>query len=90
MFINFSRAKNVDINEYMLEYEHLYKKMEDLRMKLPDAVLVFKLLDGASLSIGNQKLELALGKEMKFSDMKSALKRLSNKASSTNITNIAI
>ena len=90
MFINFSRAKNVDINEYMLEYENLYKKMEDLRMKLPDAVLVFKLLDGASLSIGNQKLELALGKEMKFSDMKSALKRLSNKASSTNITNIAI
>ena len=90
MFINFSRAKNVDINEYMLEYEHLYKKMEDLGMKLPDAVLVFKLLDGASLSIDNQKLELALGKEMKFSDMKSALKRLTNKASSTNIPNIAI
>ena len=90
MFINFSRAKNVDINEYMLEYEHLYKKMEDLGMKLPDAVLVFKLLDGASLSIDNQKLELALGKEMKYSDMKSALKRLTNKASSTNIPNIAI
>ena len=90
MFINFSRAKNVDINEYMLEYEHLYKKTEDLGMKLPDAVLVFKLLDGASLSIDNQKLELALGKEMKYSDMKSALKRLTNKASSTNIPNIAI
>ena len=90
MFINFSRAKNVDINEYVLEYEHLYKKMEDLGMKLPDAVLVFKLLDGASLSIDNQKLELALGKEMKYSDMKSALKRLTNKASSTNIPNIAI
>ena len=32
MFINFSHAENVDINEHILEYEHLYKKMEDFGM----------------------------------------------------------
>ena len=90
MLINFSRAENVDINEYILEHEHLYKKMEDFGMKLPDAVLAFKLLDGASLSVDDQKLALALGKDMKFSDMKSALKRLFNNASSIDIPNIAI
>ena len=90
MFINFSHAENVDIHEYILGYEHLYKKMEDFGIKLPDAVLVFKLLGGASLSVDDRKLALALGKDMKFSDMKSALKRLFNKASSTDILNIAI
>ena len=90
MFINFSRAENVDINEYILEYEHLYKKMEDFGMKLPGAVLACKLLDSASLSVDDRKLALALGKDMKFSDMKSALKRLFNKASSTDIPNLAI
>ena len=37
-------------------------------MKLPNAVLAFKLLDGESLSVADQKLALALGKDLKFSD----------------------
>ena len=53
---------------YILEYEHLYKKIEDFWMKLPNAVLAFKLLDGESLSVADQKLALALGKDLKFSD----------------------
>ena len=61
-----------------------------LKLKTSDAVLAFKLLDSASLSVDDRKLALALGKDMKFSDMKSALKRLFNKASSTDIPNIAI
>ena len=43
-----------------------------------------------SLSVDEQKLALALGKDMKFSDMKSALKWLFNKAGSTDIPNNAI
>lgn len=89
-FINLLYAENVDTNEYILEYKHLYKKMEDFGMKLPDAVFVFKLLDGANLSVDDWKLALAFGKDMKFSDMKSALKQLFNKASSTDTPNIAI
>ena len=59
-------------------------------MKLPDALIAFKLWDGASLSVDVLKLALALGKDMKFSDMKSALKRLFNKAGSTDIPDITI
>ena len=78
LLINFTRAENVNINEYILEYKHLYKKLEDFGMKLPDAILAFEQLDSASLSVDDRKLALALGKDMKFSDMKSALKRLSS------------
>ena len=59
-------------------------------MKLPDAVFAFKLLDGANLSVDDRILALALGKDMKLSDMKSALKQLFNLASSTDTPNIAI
>ena len=61
-----------------------------LKLKTSDAVLAFKLLDSASLSVDDRKLALAFNKDMRFSDMKAALKRLFNKASSTNIPNIAI
>ena len=40
----------MSMNDYILEYEHLYHRMTEHDMKLPDAVLAFKLLDGASLS----------------------------------------
>ena len=75
-FINFNRHDDTDMNDYIIEYEHLYKRMEDFDMKLPDAVLAFKLLDGTNITEDDRKLALALGKEMKFNDMKSALKSI--------------
>ena len=44
-FIDFNRHDDTDMNDYIIEYEHIYKRMEDFDMKLPDAVLAFKLLD---------------------------------------------
>ena len=54
--------------------------MTDFDMKLPDPVLTFKLLDGTNLSNDDRKLAmLALGNDMKFKNMKSALKHLFSK-----------
>ena len=83
-FINYKRNKDEDINDYIIEYEHLYKRMTDFDMKLPDPVLTFKLLDGANLTDDDRKLALALGNDMKFENMKSALKRLFSKTKSHN------
>ena len=49
----------------------------------PSPVLAFKLLDGSNISDDKRKLALALGKDMKYEEMKSALKSLFNKSSST-------
>ena len=82
-FTNYSRQENSDINDYVIEFEHLYKKMRNFEMKLPDPVFAFKLLDGASISDEERKLALALGKDMKFEDMKSALKRIFSRSITT-------
>ena len=52
--------------------------MRDFEMKLPDPVLAFKLLDGASSSDDECKLALPLGKNINFS-----LKRLFNRSIAT-------
>ena len=55
-FINFSRKENSDMNDYIIEFEHLYKKIRDFEMKFPDPFLEFKLLDGVSISDDEHKL----------------------------------
>ena len=67
------------MNDYILEYEHLYHRMTEHDMKVPDAVLAFKILDGRSLSQEERQLALAVGNDLKFVTMKSALKRVFTK-----------
>ena len=38
------------MNNFIIEFENLNYKMVSHNMKLPDKVLAFKLLDGASVS----------------------------------------
>lgn len=48
------------MNDHIIEFKNLYKKISGFEMKCPDPVLVFKLLDG--VSDDEHKLALALGK----------------------------
>ena len=38
------------MGNYIIEFEHLYKRMTDFEMKLPDSVLAFKLFDGSNIN----------------------------------------
>ena len=80
------------MGDYIIEFEHLYKRMRVFGMKLPDPVLAlaFKLLDGSNISDDERKLALPLGKDMKHEDMISVLIKLFNKFSSTTTAQYAI
>lgn len=67
------------MNDYIVEFEHLYSKMHDHDMKLPDTILAFKVLDGANLRDDERKLDLAVANDLNFDTMKSALKRIFSK-----------
>ena len=64
------------MNEFILEFEHLYNKMKEHDLVLPNNVLTFKQLDGANLSEDDRRLALTLATDLKFESMKSALKRI--------------
>ena len=52
--------------------------MQNQNMKLPDKVLAFKLLDGASISENQRQMSLTLAKDLTFNSMKTALKGIFN------------
>ena len=77
-FISFNKKDDMIMTDYILEFEHLYCKMMEYEMKLPDAVLTFNLLDGANITDDERKLALTVCSitVLNFDRLKSALKRL--------------
>ena len=70
----------MSMTDYFIEFEHLYHKMTNQEMPLPNAVLTFKLLDGAKRSEDERKLALTVGNNLEFATIKSALKRIFTKS----------
>ena len=82
-FIYFQKSSEISMTDYVIEFEHLYCKMTNYEMSVPNGVLTFKLLDSARLTDDNQKLSLTLGSSLEFEIMKSASKRIFTKSTST-------
>ena len=76
-FNKFFRTENMNINDYILEFEHLNDKMLQFNLKLPDNILCFKLLESASLQNNEEQMALTLASDLKYESMKLALKRIS-------------
>ena len=80
-YLKFSYMKSqsdTSMNNYVIEFENLYHSMENQNMKLPDKVLAFKLLDGASVSENQRQMCLTLANDLTFNSMKTALKGIFN------------
>ena len=77
-FSYMKRQSDTSMNDYVIEFENLYHLMQNQNMKLPDKVLAFKLLDGASVSENQRQMCLTLANDLTFNSMKTALKRIFN------------
>ena len=64
------------MNDYTIEFENLNHLMENQNMKLPDKVLAFKLLDGATTSENQQQMCLQLAYDLTFNSLKTTLKNI--------------
>ena len=67
----------MNINNYILEFEHLNDKMLQFNLKLPDNISCFKLLESASLQNNEKQMALTLARDLKYESMKLVLKRIS-------------
>ena len=59
-FENFQRSPDQNINEYIAKFDQKYKRLEKLDMKLPCAILAFKLLRKANIT-SNERLLVLTG-----------------------------
>ena len=60
VFISFKRTDQMNMSDHILKYEQIYQKMIHHDMKLLDAILTFKLLDGGQVTDDEQKLPLTM------------------------------
>ena len=74
--ISFFRTKNMNVNVYILEFQHFNNKMLQFDLKLPDNILYFKLLEGAPLQNNKKQMDLLLASDLKYESMKLDLKRI--------------
>ena len=75
-FDKFHREENMNISDYIVEFEQRYNKCKKYEMKLPSIILAFRLLDHAGLSQTDRRLALTACSDLEFETMKVALNRI--------------
>ena len=59
-----SKEHQLNMSDYILEYEHLYQKVIHHDIKLSGAILTFKSLDGAQVKDDERKLTLTMSSNL--------------------------
>ena len=72
----FQRPENMTMKNYLVKFEHLYTKIKDHKMELPDGVLAYRVLNSANLSNEQMTLCRATMMDLKYPEMVKQLKRL--------------
>ena len=75
-FDTIKRKANENIADNIVDFDSLYTKIRKREMVLPEAALAFKLLDGAGLTENQRQLALTACSDLKYENMKAALKRV--------------
>ena len=70
------RRNNINIHEYVSEFEHKYFKFTQEGMKLPDSVMAFMLLASCDLPECETQIVMSAISEIGYASMKSILKRV--------------
>jgi hypothetical protein len=71
-FDTFSKSENMSMSEYIVEFDKRYNQSKKYEITLPEAVLAFRLLDKANLTLSEKQLALTASSDVKYATMKSA------------------
>lgn len=79
LFFRYTKDSNKKMEDFIMEYEKLYNRMVQKKLKLPESILAFKLLESSNLEFKDRQLVLTgvnyENKDTLFEQMKSAMKK---------------
>ena len=75
-FYEFKRASGENFSEFIIKYEHLYHKLTQYKMDLPEGVQAFFLLNAANMTEENEKLARTTAGKLTYSNMKETIMRI--------------
>ena len=71
-FNTLSKSENMSMSEYIVEFDKRYNQSKKYEITIPEAVLAFRLLDKANLTLSEKQLALTTSSDVKYATMKSA------------------
>ena len=75
-FEHFQRSTEMNVKDFINEFERLYNKIRVFKMELPNGVLAYRVLESANLSTENEKLARATIKELTYKNMCEQLRKM--------------
>ena len=75
-FETFQRPRDMNMIDYINEFDKRYNKIRTYKMDLPTAVLAYRLLKSANISMEKQQLVRATLRDLTFDTMKKQLKAI--------------
>ena len=84
-FEMFKRPANMNIVDFINEFERLYNNIKKYDMELPTGVLAYRLLKSVDISEDKQQLARATMSSFMYDDMKKQLKALYDNLSTNEI-----
>ena len=72
------------MDEFISQFEHVSYKMEAQKMKLPDPVTAFMLLESCNFSDSEKKMVMSSLQSVTYDNMKSAIKRIFSETANIN------
>ena len=73
-FYEFKKASGENFSEFIVKYEHLYHKLTQYKMDLPEGVQAFFLLNAANMTEENEKLAGTTAGKLTYSDTKETIR----------------
>ena len=89
-FASFQCPTDMNIIDYLNEFERLYYDIQRYEMTLPSGVLAYRVLISANLTPEKQRLARATITEMTYENMKKQLKAIHDSSSSNSIDSFDI
>ena len=75
-FENYQRPENMNITDFLNEWERRYEKIKSKEMALPDGVLAYRLLKSTNVSAEKQQLVRATVSTLTLDNMKKQIKAI--------------
>ena len=75
-FEKYSRSPQMNINDYVIEFERLYAKCKSFDLVLPDGILAYRFLESANVSNQHKEIVRATLDNLTYAEMKKQLKKV--------------
>ena len=75
-FEKYSRCPEMNINDYIIEFDRMYAKCKSFQLELPDGILAYRFLESANVSNQHKEFVRVTLTTLTYEEMKTQLRKI--------------